>query len=70
MLRKSSNTHDVFPDENICDCTGKPWSEWCAIIDMWQGDKKRLAPIAQYLTDHYRIRRLWAQAIAVYYRTR
>ena len=71
MMRKSSDTHnhDFLADESIDYCTGKPWSEWCAIIDMWEGDKQRLAPIAQYLTDHYRIRRLWAQAIAVYYRS-
>jgi hypothetical protein len=70
MFRKSSNTYDFFPDENICYCTGKPWSEWCAIIDLWRGDKNHYAPIAHYLTEQYRIRRLWAQAIAVYYRSR
>ena len=69
MLEKR-NLHECMADENIADCTGKSWIEWCAILDGWRGDKNRFATIAQYLTDQYQVRRLWAQAIAVYYRSR
>lgn len=69
MFEKCDNLHELTVDENIADCTGKSWSEWCAILDGWRGDKNRFATIAQYLTDQYQVRRLWAQAIAVYYRS-
>jgi Domain of unknown function (DUF4287) len=70
MTEKCDNLHEVSANENIADCTGKSWGEWCAILDGWRGDKNRFATIAQYLTDQHQVRRLWAQAIAVYYRSR
>jgi hypothetical protein len=68
MQGKSSDRQDLFSDEAICGCTGKKWEEWCAILDAWRGNKNSFAAIAQYLTDQYYVRRLWAQAIAFYYR--
>jgi hypothetical protein len=68
MMTKRS-IHEFIADENISDCTGKSWSEWCTLLDGWRGDKNRFATIADYLTDQHQVRRLWAQAIAVYYRS-
>jgi len=70
MMEKRGHIHEFTADENIADCTGKSWYEWCAILDGWRGDKSRFVPIADYLTEQYQVRRLWAQAIAVYYRSR
>jgi hypothetical protein len=69
MMEKRNN-HEFAADENISGCTGKSWCEWCGILDGWSGDKSRFAPIADYLTEQHQVRRLWAQAIAVYYRSK
>jgi hypothetical protein len=54
-------------DEQIQQCTGKTWGEWVTLIDRWTGKKNSIAAIAHHLSDHHYVRRLWAQAIAVYY---
>ena len=68
MTEKSSDTQDFSSDADIARCTGKKWAEWCALLDTWRGNKNSFATIAQYLTEQHAVRRLWAQAIAVYYR--
>jgi hypothetical protein len=55
-------------EEQLLTCTGLSGNEWCALIDLWQGRRDSLAAIAHVLTSRCGVRRLWAQAIAVYYR--
>jgi hypothetical protein len=66
------SSHDEEPkpvtDEYIQQHTGKTWGEWVTLIDSWTGEKRSIAAIAHHLSDHHHVRRLWAQAIAVYYR--
>jgi len=68
MIETRSDTEQFLTDEHIADCTGKNCAEWSAIIDRWRGNKNSFATIAHYLTEQHNVRRLWAQAIAVYYR--
>jgi hypothetical protein len=54
--------------EDLQPLTGKSWKEWCDLLDAWDGETKNFATIATYLIRHYRLRRLYAQMIAVYYK--
>jgi hypothetical protein len=59
---------EVNVDDQLLTCTGLTGNEWCTILDAWHGRKDSLAAIAHVLTSRCGVRRLWAQAIAVYYR--
>jgi hypothetical protein len=66
MVRSVAN-HSAISDEQIRGNTGKGWTEWLSVLDNWNGEKKSFVAIADHLVKHYNVRRLWAQAIAVYY---
>ena len=55
-------------DTELQKVTGKTWKEWCEILDVWEGNPKKLSTIVLYLTQQYKLRRLYAQMIAVYYK--
>jgi hypothetical protein len=67
MVTQNDTGQPLHPDEQIHVCTGKQWAEWRAIIDSWDGEKQKRAAIASYLMEQHQVRRVWAQAIAVYY---
>ena len=47
--------------------TGRPWQEWQAVLDAWDGDKAHLRPMVSYLMKRHHLNQFWAQVIAVYY---
>jgi hypothetical protein len=54
-------------DKQLREATGMSWSEWIRLLDVWDADKKTFASVANYLMKHYKMRRLYAQIISVYY---
>jgi hypothetical protein len=59
----------TFTDEELQTLTGKSWGQWCDLIDAWDTEIKNFTTISAYLMRYYCLRRLWAQMIAVYYKT-
>ncbi len=51
----------------IRENTGKGLNEWLAALDAWDGEKRRLNPLMDYLMDEHRLNYGWAQVIALYY---
>ncbi len=47
--------------------TGKSLNEWLAVLDAWDGDKRRLNPLTQHLMEQHQLDFGWAQVIALYY---
>jgi len=47
--------------------TGKGLNEWLATIDAWDGDKRRLHSLIDYLMQTHHLSYGWAQVIALYY---
>jgi hypothetical protein len=47
--------------------TGKGLNEWLAVIDAWDGNKRKLDPLTSYLQEKHCLDYGWAQVIALYY---
>jgi hypothetical protein len=63
-----SSDFRLLTDEQLRKLTGKTWQTWCELLDSSGGRDKTLTAIAAYLIEQHRLRRLWAQMIAVYYK--
>lgn len=48
--------------------TGMGWEGWLARLDEADARNMRLTEITDYLVEVYKIERVWAQVIAVYYK--
>jgi len=47
--------------------TGKALGEWLATVDQWDGDKRKLQAVTNYLKQQHRLDDEWAQVIALSY---
>jgi hypothetical protein len=54
-------------DEKVYTQTGKSLSEWVDEIDCWDGNKRELLSLIEYLMGRHGLTHLWASTIASYY---
>jgi len=47
--------------------TGKGLNEWLTTLDRWDGDRRKLASLTNYLVEAHHLDFGWAQVIALYY---
>lgn len=52
-------------DDKLRAATGKPWDEWCDLIDRWPGHSEGHSAVAAWMHDHHGIDHWWAQMITV-----
>ncbi len=66
MLIVGNNpTDDQYPA--MQHATGKALHEWLAAMDAWDGDKRKLHPLMDYLKRYHHLDDKWAQVIALHY---
>jgi hypothetical protein len=47
--------------------TGRGLNEWLAVLDAWQGERRKLHSLTHHLTEQHRVEYGCAQVIALYY---
>jgi hypothetical protein len=57
----------LVPDETVMSRTGRPWSDWFALLDTWRGTEHTHAEIARYLSEEHGVPGWWAQTVTVGY---
>ena len=58
----------TIKDTEVRTGTGKGWAEWIGLLDAIHANKMLMTDIINYLVEVYRVERVWAQVIAVYYK--
>jgi hypothetical protein len=54
-------------DETLAERTGRPWSEWIALLDEWGAVERPHKEIATHLSEAHGVPGWWAQQITVGY---
>jgi hypothetical protein len=67
-MSTNADRYRTITDKQVCDATGKTWTEWITLLDAWGASKGSLISIANHLMEQYQLTLFWAQAIAVNYR--
>jgi hypothetical protein len=47
--------------------TGRGLNEWLTTLDGWDGDRRKLTSLTDYLVEQHHLDFGWAQVIALYY---
>jgi len=68
LLSGNNSSEDEYPEANtLQNVTGKALHEWLAMMDTWDGDKRKLHALTEYLKCYHHLDDEWAQVIALNY---